>query len=383
MLPFLRSDLAQLVAYTPHPGQGDGSPAAHHASEPSNPSEHSIDRLDTNENPYDLPEELKQKLAWMAQHRIESNRYPDGGYGALKQAIAQYVMESAALPPTTLTMNHISVGNGSDELIRSLLIATCLGGEGSILVAEPTFSMYGILANTLAIPVISVGRSESNFEIDLTAAQEAIAHSSIRVVFVVHPNSPTANALTAAELDWLRCLPSHILVVVDEAYYEFSQQTVVKELHHHPNWVILRTFSKAFRLAAHRVGYAIAHPELVTALEKVRLPYNLPASTQAAALLALEHRSVLLGVIDSLLQERATLLQALRTLPGLHIWDTQANFIFMRLVGDDGTRLNTIFETLRQQGTLIRKTCGGFRITVGTPDENQRTIARLTAILRE
>ncbi|MER3478263.1 MAG: histidinol-phosphate aminotransferase, partial [Leptolyngbya sp. ERB_1_2] len=219
MLEFIRSDLAQFAAYnTQHT---DNS----HLDHP--------DRLDVNENPYDLPEELKQKLAWSWQTEIESNRYPDGGYLSLKDAIAQYVNETAQ---TELTNANISVGNGSDELIRSLLMATCL-----------TFSMYGILAKTLGIPVISVDRSPSNFEIDLTAAKSAIETHPIRVVFVVHPNSPTGNALTQAEIDWLQSLPQNILVVIDEAYFEFSQMTLAGQLLQHPNWVILRTFSKAFR----------------------------------------------------------------------------------------------------------------------------------------
>lgn len=142
--------------------------------------------------------------------------------------------------------------------------------------------MYAILAQTLGIPVVQVQR-EANFEIDLAAAQLAIEQTqapAIRVVFVVHPNSPTGNALTSSELEWLRNLPEEILVVIDEAYFEFSQTSVVRELLQQPNWVVLRTFSKAFRLAAHRVGYAIAHPHLIAALEKSVYPTIFPASPQ-------------------------------------------------------------------------------------------------------
>jgi histidinol-phosphate aminotransferase len=109
---------------------------------------------------------------------------------------------------------QVSVGNGSDELIRSLLIATCLGGQGAVLVANPTFSMYAILAQTLGIPVVSLGRTE-DFALDLQAAEAAVSASAsapVRVVFMVHPNSPTGNALTRAEIDWLRQLPPHILM---------------------------------------------------------------------------------------------------------------------------------------------------------------------------
>ena len=160
-----------------------------------------LDQLDTNESPEDLPLELKEKLAHL-QQQIPSNRYPDGSHAQLKTAIAEYVNESAALGTEAIAPSHISVGNGSDELIRSLLIATCLGEHRSILVAPPTFSMYGILAQTLGIPVHQVERQE-NFAINLIAAQRLIkqAQPPVRVVFVVHPNSPTANPLTEAELE--------------------------------------------------------------------------------------------------------------------------------------------------------------------------------------
>ena len=376
MLSFLRNDLNQLQAYAPHPGGNSGSPIETQI----------LDRLDTNECPYDLPEELKQKLAWTYQHEIETNRYPDGSHFPLKIAIANYINEIISNSEAFVNPEQISVGNGSDELIRSILIATCLGGEGSILVANPTFSMYGIIAQTLGISVVSIGRDKDTFEMDLNAAKTAIETTQnppIRVVFVVHPNSPTANALTDNELDWLRQLPEQILVVIDEAYFEFSQTSVIEELKQHPNWVILRTFSKAFRLASLRVGYAIAHPELITALEKVRLPYNLPSFTQTAALLALNNRQDLLTVIPEILAERTNLINVLTENKQLKIWRSDANFIYIRLTDEQNSdqALKQIMQQLKTKGTLVRHTGGGLRITVGRPDENQRTIKRLFSIL--
>ncbi|MDP8933868.1 MAG: histidinol-phosphate transaminase [Cyanobacteriota bacterium] len=386
MLPFIRKDLAELTAYTPHPGGASGEPAH---------SESAIDRLDTNECPYDLPEELKKKLAWTYQQLIETNRYPDGGHAALKEAIAQYVNESITIPPlggvalpkTAITADNISVGNGSDELIRSLLIATCLGGSGSIFVANPTFSMYGIIAQTLGIPVVSAQRKEENFEIDIEAAKRDLAQNQnppVRAVFVVHPNSPTANALTPDEIEWLESLPSEILVVIDEAYFEFSQNTLADQLHHHPNWIILRTFSKAFRLASMRVGYAIAHPELAAALEKIRLPYNLPSFSQTAAELALAQRQLLLATIPETLSERAKLIAALTQHQKLQVWPSAANFVYLRVKVGEGESAEQehkqIMQQLKAKGSLIRHTGGGLRITVGSPEENQRTVDRMAAI---
>lgn len=375
MFAFLRNDLAQIRAYTPHPGGADTTPEM-------------LDRLDTNECPYDLPEELKQKLAWAYQHQIETNRYPDGSHAELKAAIADYVNDIILDKNCQVKADHISVGNGSDELIRSLLIATCIGGEGSILVANPTFSMYGIIAQALGITVVSIGRDEDTFAMDLTAAQKAIetiTNPPIRAVFVVHPNSPTANALTDDELQWLESLPKDILVVIDEAYFEFSQTSVVQGLKHHPNWIILRTFSKAFRLASLRIGYAIAHPELITALEKIRLPYNLPSFTQTAALLTLSHRQELLSVIPEILGERTELINHLAQIPNLQIWRSDANFIYARLCDELNSEeaLNEVMQQLKAKKTLIRHTGGGLRITVGRPDENKRTVERLFSVLSQ
>ena len=375
MLPFLRSDLVELAAYKQQLGIYDASPT---------PSPIQSDKLDTNESPYDLPIELKEKLVWTYKELIETNRYPDGGHSLLRQSISEYVNESANLSTNVFVSNNISLGNGSDELIRSILIATCLGGNGSVLVAQPTFSMYGILAQALGIPVVTIPRNpEENFEMDLNAASKALEtnrEQPIRTVFVVHPNSPTANSLTAAELTWLRSLPEHILVVIDEAYFEFSQATVASELSQHPNWVILRTFSKGFRLAAMRVGYSIAHPELIAILEKVRLPYNLPSFSIAAALIAVQNRSLLLESVSQTLSERSKLLENLSQYSQLQISESAANFIFLRLKAQDEKQINNaltnIHKQLKDSGTLIRLTGGGLRITVGSPSENVRTLER-------
>ncbi len=364
MVSFLRPDLAEFAAYRTHDPAADGPPPS------------SVDVLDTNECPYDLPAELKEKLAWTYQQEIAANRYPDGDHGGLKTAIADYVIESAGLERGTIGPEHISVGNGSDELIRSLLIATCGGREGAILVASPTFSMYGILAQTLGIPVVTVPRDPVTFAVDGEGVATAISTSPVpvRMVFMVHPNSPTANALTPGELDWLGQLPAEILVVVDEAYFEFSQHTTVAKVLTRPNWVVTRTFSKAFRLAAHRVGYAIAPPTLTQVLEKVRLPYNLPSFSQAAARLALAHRQELLDIIPELIAQRQSLQAALAALADFTVWPSAANFLYAR-----PTKISpeTLFTRLRHQGTHVRNISGGLRITIGTPEENSRTLDHL------
>ena len=367
MPAFLRPDLQEFAAYSAHPQESVGDRPA------------IIDNLDTNECAYDLPAALKEKLAWAYQHEISANRYPDGDHGELRATIAHYTNTSAALG-TAVEAAHVTVGNGSDELIRSLLIATCVGRSGAILVAEPTFSMYGILAETLGVEVVRVGRDADTFAVDVAAAQTALdTHATpIRLVFMVSPNSPTGNGLSAAELAWLRQLPEDVLVVVDEAYFEFSQQTTVAEAITRPNWVVTRTFSKALRLAAHRVGYAIAHPSIIQVLEKVRLPYNLPSFSQAAALVALRHGPDLLAVVAEVQAERERLTAALTALPQLQVWPSAANFIYCRPLAQP---LAAVFAALYYQGTHIRQTGGGLRITIGTPAENTRTLQHMAAAL--
>lgn len=369
MSAFIRPELLEFTAYGAH------SPAAATAVPEI------IDHLDTNECPYDLPDTLKEKLTWQYQHEIAANRYPDGAQEALKAAIADYVAASAGANAVAVKDQHVSVGNGSDELIRSLLIATCVGRPGSILVAAPTFSMYGILAKTLGIPVVTVARDDETFEVDLRAAQAAVENSEapVRLVFMVSPNSPTGNGLTAAELAWLKQLPEDILVVVDEAYFEFGQQTTVAEALARPNWVVTRTFSKAFRLAAHRVGYAIAAPAIIQVLEKVRLPYNLPSFSQAAVRTVLAHRDAVLAIVPEIQAARSQLLAQLQIQPNLKVWPSVANFLFCRPLEMDTGEL---FRHLQDQGTLVRHTGGGLRITVGMPTENQRTLAHLYEALK-
>jgi len=355
MLPCLRPDLATLAVYHPQA------------------RELGTDWLDGNEFPLDWPAPLKEKLVWLYRQDIANNRYPDGSHGEVKQELCHYIHEGLGTTPSPITPEWLTVGNGSDELIRSLLIATCLGQNAGILIAEPTFSMYKILARTLGIPVWTAARDEQ-FAMCLPQATELINQEPIRVVFVVHPNSPTGNGLTLQEREWLRQLPPKILVVIDEAYFEFSQDTLLPDLLTHPNWVILRTFSKGFRLANLRVGYAIAHPEVITALEAVRLPYNLTGFSLLAAHLALTQRRQLLSAIPEILTERERLWAELQKIPEIQVWASQANFLYCRSTTHPPAWLH---QRLQELGSLVRHTGGGLRLTVGTPAENTRLLQRL------
>ncbi|WP_373480299.1 histidinol-phosphate transaminase [Geminocystis sp.] len=367
-LPFIREDLLNLSAYIPTP-----------ISE----NYQQLTRLDANESPYNLPLELKIKLASFYEEKIETNRYPDGSHLKLKNLIANYVNETVNLPQ--LIDNHnISIGNGSDELIRSILIATCLNNKGSVLVANPTFSMYGILAQSLGIITHTIARNDIDFSWNLDLANEVINNQNnppVKVIFMVHPNSPTANVLNADEIKWLKNLPSDILVVIDEAYYEFSQQTLVSELPNHFNWLILRTFSKAFRLAAHRVGYAIASSDIIKVLEKIRLPYNLPTFSQLATELVLENRDIILPSVKEVMKEKERVYQALIKNPLFKVWKSDANFIYLRLTNNPTSENHNYFmEQLKDNNIIIRHTGNGLRISIGTVAENDYLLSKITKI---
>jgi len=363
-LSFIRSDLLTLNAYHPTP-----------IDENQN-----LVRLDANESPLNLPPGIKAKLASIYDQKVTTNRYPDGSHFKLKNLIAEYVNETAHLGEK-ITTSHVSVGNGSDEIIRSILIATCLNRQGSILVANPTFSMYGILAETLGIPVVRINRHESDFSINLEEANEAINNPTsapVRVVFVVHPNSPTANCLTTAEIDWLKGLPDDILVVVDEAYYEFSGHTLVSEILARDNWMITRTFSKAFRLAAHRVGYAIAPYPIIDILEKIRLPYNLPTFAQLAAEVAMKNRDLILPSIKVIMSEKERVYQQLKNNEKLKVWHSDSNFIYLRAkINPSLETHNKIMNQLKAKNILIRHTGGGLRISIGTKEENDQLLSAI------
>lgn len=363
-LSFIREDLLNLSAYIPTP-----------ISE----NQKQFTRLDANESPYNLPPELKAKLALFYDQEIETNRYPDGSHFKLKKLITDYVNQSVNIPDF-VKYNQISVGNGSDELIRSILIATCLNNQGSILVANPTFSMYGILAQSLGIITHTINRNEHDFTWNLDTANKIISDSNnnVKVIFMVHPNSPTANCLTPTEIQWLKNLPSDILVVIDEAYYEFSQQTLVSELANYPNWLILRTFSKAFRLAAHRVGYAIAHEDIINILEKIRLPYNLPTFSQLATELVLENRNTILPAVKEVMTEKDRVYKELVKNSLFKVWHSDANFIYLRLAKNPSNENhNAIMTQLKQENIIIRHTGGGLRISIGTIAENNHLLDKL------
>jgi histidinol-phosphate aminotransferase len=326
-------------------------------------------KLNQNENPWELPEAVRQAIVQRALAQPWS-RYPDFDPRELLEALSRFAGWPAA---------GILAGNGSNELIEALLLVT-VGPGVRVAIPEPTFTLYALLTGILGGDLVRVSL-DANLEYDVDALCDAAAEASVLVV--CSPNNPTGGVLTPDEVERL-CRASRGLVVIDEAYHEFSGVTVVPLLTRHENLVVLRTFSKAMALAGLRLGYLMAAPSLVREIDKARLPYNINVFSQTAALVLLEDMSAVRETVARLVEERARLTQALAALPGVRVYPSQANFLLLEL--SQATPAE-VFAAAYAEGVLIRNVSSYprlsrcVRVSVGTPDENQRLIEALRTAL--
>jgi histidinol-phosphate aminotransferase len=327
-------------------------------------------KLNQNENPWDAPLRIKEEVLRRLEERRWS-QYPDFVPESLHQRLAEH---SGWRP------DGIIAGNGSNELIQAVLMVTLAEGK-RVLISEPTFALYRQISNILGADVISVPLN-SDLEFDLPALKFEIELSKPEVVVICSPNNPTGCVMSHSDL--ARILEAtQGLVVIDEAYFEFSGQTVLPLLEQHENLIVLRTFSKAMALAALRVGYLLAAPALVREISKSVLPYNLNVFSQTAAEVAIEmHPAELKPLISLIRTERDRLCAELMCIPGLTPIPSRANFMLLRSTIPP----DQIYEELLQRDILIRNVgaypllqdC--FRISVGTPAENDFLISTLREV---
>ncbi len=322
-------------------------------------------RLDANENPLPLPSGLHEDLM-AALHRVSLNRYPEAGSSALLARFAERFGVAG---------NMLMVGNGSDELIQILCNALA---ATQVLVPFPTFTMYRISARNNGHEVLEVPLGD-DFDLDLPAMQAQIEEHRPGLTFLSYPNNPTGNCFSRGKMEaLLEKAPG--LVVVDEAYSNFSGQSFLPLLGKHENLVILKTLSK-IGLAALRIGFLIAASPLVQELNKVRLPYNLNALSQTAAGFYLDHEVVFSEQAEQLVGRREQLFRDLQKLPGIRPFPSAANFIFFNCLLD----ADHVYEKLISQGILIKnfsntlKNC--MRVTVGTQKENETFLGALARII--
>ncbi len=327
------------------------------------PGKHAVDiNLSANENPYDLPEELRAQVVKVSAD-LAFNRYPDPDARDLRAVIAKrYGLEPG----------NVVVGNGGDELLLSLLLA--FGGESrSAVTFEPTFSMYKILCDVTSTPCVTLRRRD-DFALP-EAVADKVNQAKGDIVFVCSPNNPSGNLATEDEIVSL-LEETDSLVVVDEAYEEFSRASIYKLLDTYPNLAILRTFSKAFSLAGLRVGYLLGSPEVILNIKKVKLPYNLNAFSQAAAKILLANEDYFEKVISEILAERERVFNAVQALPGLEAYPSFANFILIKSERS-GPEL---WRKLLSKSILVRDFDGAaglencLRVTIGSPEQNSALI---------
>ncbi len=294
------------------------------------------------------------------------NRYPDPHQSAIKQRLGSI---------KGVRPEQIFLGNGSDEPIDLLVRATCRPGYDNILIMPPTYGMYEVSAMINDVPVVKVPLT-ANFQVDADAVLAAITPDT-KLIWVCSPNNPSGNLLQADAIRTILDAADHSLVIVDEAYIDFADTpSWTSELDNYPNLVVLQTFSKAWGLAALRLGMCFASAELIRILNKIKPPYNISAPTQTLALEALDHEADKNAMVEQILIERQILAENLRSLPAVQvIHPSAANFLLVQFSNAKAT-----FEHLIEQQVIVRdrskvKLCDGcLRITVGTRPENERLL---------
>ena len=331
-------------------------------------------RLNTNETPDAPPAEFIAELARRLP-TLALNRYPDRDAVALRTALAA----REGLDP-----GRVWVANGSNEILLQLLQA--YGGPGrSALLLRPGYSMYPELCRTTGTEAHVVALPpDGRLTVEAVAADVApvVAAYAPVLTMVANPNNPTGALMDHATI---RALHDTVegLLVVDEAYVEFagpdaSVRPLLDEL---PRLVVSRTFSKAFRLAGLRLGYLLGPAALVEDLLRVRLPYHLDAITQLAGSIALEQEDAFLAHRRRTVEERERVAAALGRMAGVEVMPSAANFLLLH------TERTDVFDRLLDHGILVRDLssavgrAGTWRVTVGTPEENDRFLAALTAVL--
>jgi histidinol-phosphate aminotransferase len=324
-------------------------------------------KLNQNESPWDWPAELKDEVLRRVAAR-PWNRYPPVDAEALRQALAEFCGVSPAMSAVT---------NGSNEAILALISTYATGRR--VVVTAPGYSMVSPLAVIGGATVQAVPLRE-DFSLDTDAMVAAVSSPEAAVTIIASPNNPTGNAFARPSLTAV-LESARGLVVIDEAYAQFTAETFVGDLSQYQHLAIVRTFSKGFALAGVRVGWIIAGEEVLNAVRKALPPYNVNVFSQEAALVALQRPELVSGRIEALIGERRRVEDALRVIDGITPYPSEANFLLFRT----RPRAADVFEGLLQRGVLVRDVSRGpllencLRVTIGTHAENTQFLDALRA----
>ena len=331
-------------------------------------------RLNTNENPYPLrPEIQEQIISELSANLAALNRYPDRDALKLRELLAQYINENSN---SQFTRENIWVANGSNEILQSI----CLAFEGDAMGFEPSYSMHPLISRSVGKHWYSIPRTDE-FEIDINKAVDEITKLRPGVVFIATPNNPTGSSVSITDIEKLAkaALEVKAVLVVDEAYAEFSSQTsAVSLISGNPNLIVSRTMSKAFGFAGVRVGYLVAAKAVIDAMLLVRLPYHLSELTQAAARAAIGFSKQLKEQVNQIKQSRDKVASELGAM-GLKVFNSDANFLLFT-----GFKMSSqeLWRQLVSEGVLIRDVGipGHLRVTIGTEFENEAFLKALKQI---
>lgn len=353
----LRPDIAQMDSYTPI------LPFDVLSEQLGLPVE-AIIKLDANENPYGPSPRVQEVLAQAPHLHI----YPDPEARHLRRALSAY---------TGLSIAHLLVGHGADELIDLVMRLFLQPGE-AIINCPPTFGMYRFDADVNAAKVISVPR-RPDFSLDVDGIIAAAQTNTAKLLFLTSPNNPDGSLINEADLRALLELP--LVVVLDEAYVEFSERSYIDQVPHYPNLVVLRSFSKWAGLAGLRVGYGAFPLAMMEHLWKIKQPYNVNVAGQLAALASLEDLDYLQANVNRLIESRTRFQQDLQQLSWLEPYPSWSNFVLCRVLKHEAADVKA---DLAQQGILVRhyRSPGlrdHLRFSIGTPEQMQKLLAALAA----
>jgi len=318
-------------------------------------------KLDGNENPYGCSPRVQDALASYPFYHI----YPDPDQGEMRQALEGYVGVGA---------EHILAGAGSDELI-DLILRLFLEPGDRVINCVPTFGMYSFCTEVCGGKVVDVPRGKA-YAVDVSTIKESMDKKT-KVIFIASPNNPTGNI--TRERDILELLKTGIVVVVDEAYYEFSGFTVAPLVPRYENLIVLRSFSKWAGLAGLRIGYGILPTAIVEQLLKIKQPYNINLAAQVAVKESLADIDYLKGTVRAVLAERERLFAKLKRLKFLKPFPSKANFILCAVIKGDA---QMIHEGLQKRGIFVRYfdtplLRNSIRISVGKPEHTDALIDAL------
>lgn len=323
-------------------------------------------KLNTNENPYPPSPRVLQRLRDSADEGLR--RYPDASAGGIRQRLSTLF---------ELPVDRFVVGNGSDELLN-ILVRCFADATSRVAFATPSYPYYTKLIDLQAAQTVAI-----DFDDDYTLPVEELAAVDAAITFVPNPNSPSGTAVSSARLDELAQRVSGLLVI-DEAYVDFSQHASMELLRRRDNVVIMRTLSKSFSLAGIRVGFCAASPQVAAALWKVKEHYNVNTLSQVAAEAALDDIAWMQDAAARIVATRAKLTTDLRDL-GFHVWDSEANFVLARVPSP--TTAGGLYEGLKEKGILVRyfgtnpRLSDCLRISIGTDEDMQRLVAEIRALM--